>query len=363
MPLIGDRLKKMYHVHERRITTVAFLAGFVWDNFTLTRVDLWLDNLIITFYLLVASASIILFNLHASGRLRYRVADRVTPLLPLVLQFGFGGLFSGFLVFYSRSASLAASWPFLLFLTALLIGNERFRERYARFVFQIGILFIALFSYAIFFVPVLVRDMGWDVFLLSGVCSIGAVTMLLIGIGRIQPALIRDNRSKLVATIAGIYLAFHALYFTNILPPIPLSLKEIGVYHSVTWANGTYAVLVEPAPWYAFFERKGRAFSRVGNAPVFAYSAIFAPTKLKTQVLHRWSHYNEMKNMWEVKDTLGFFIVGGRDGGYRGYTMKRNVDSGQWRVDVITKQGQVLGRIKFRVVARSSLPALTTEFH
>ena len=49
-------------------------------------------------------------------------------------------------------------------------------------------------------------------------------------------------------------------------------------------------------------------------------------------------------------DKLGFKITGGREGGYRGYTYKRHVQPGEWKIDVKTKEGLVLGKISFIII-------------
>ncbi len=46
---------------------------------------------------------------------------------------------------------------------------------------------------------------------------------------------------------------------------------------------------------------------------------------------------------------VSFPINGGRDGGYRGYTIKRNPIAGEWRVDFATADGHLLGRERFTV--------------
>jgi hypothetical protein len=51
-------------------------------------------------------------------------------------------------------------------------------------------------------------------------------------------------------------------------------------------------------------------------------------------------------------------IAGGREGGYRGHTVKSRLDPGDWRVDVETHDGRVIGRIGFRVVEASEEPGL-----
>ena len=56
------------------------------------------------------------------GRGRPRPAWR--PVLPILTQFSLGGFWSGFFVFYGRAAALAVSWPFMLLISAMIIGNE-----------------------------------------------------------------------------------------------------------------------------------------------------------------------------------------------------------------------------------------------
>jgi len=60
-------------------------------------------------------------------------------------------------------------------------------------------------------------------------------------------------------------------------------------------------------------------------------------------------------------DTVRFDIVGGRDGGYRGYSFKKNLKPGDWRVDVITETDQLLGRKKFTLIEGDTPPKLITE--
>jgi len=51
-------------------------------------------------------------------------------------------------------------------------------------------------------------------------------------------------------------------------------------------------------------------------------------------------------------------VVGGRDNGYRGYTFKRHVQPGRWRVEVRTETGRLLGRIPFELVPAERPPLL-----
>ena len=381
------RLTRLYTRYERYLSPIALGAGFVWDTLTLTRIDLWLDNLILALYLVLASGSIVLFNLYDAGKVRHRTLATYAPWLPYIIQFAFGGLFSGFVVFYSRSASVVANWPFVIILVLLLVGNEWFRRGYRRLTFQMSMFFVALFSYLIFFLPVILGTFGPKVFVLSGVASLCVILALLLGISRgisylqhIPPqpwwrrnpftregTLIQNPfwHRNLFISIGGIYLTITLLYFTNIIPPIPSALKDIGIFYRVARIDAnTYEVDIALPPGYLRYlphHHAGNVFHRAPAAPVYAFSAVFAPTRLSTTILHQWSHYNEHTRAWETTDQLSFPINGGRDGGYRGYSVKRNIHPGRWRVEVVTNRGQLIGRTTFRVKDVAYPPTLTTE--
>ena len=60
-------------------------------------------------------------------------------------------------------------------------------------------------------------------------------------------------------------------------------------------------------------------------------------------------HYDDKRKRWVKVSTVTYPINGGRDGGYRGYTIKRNPAAGEWRVDFATSEGHLLGRERFNV--------------
>lgn len=354
------RFRKIYSKYERHISSGALIAGFTLDNFTLTRIDLLYDNLVLFSYLSIAGLGIVVLNLHKGGVVGGPFFDRLSLWLPLAMQFAFGGLFSGFFIFYSRSASFAASWPFIIFLLTLLIGNEFFRKRYISLGFQLSIFFVALFSFMIFYIPILVGTMGAHIFLLSGLASIGIIWLVIYGLSRVISSRVKRNKKMLFWGIGSIFVLINIFYFTNIIPPIPLSLKQAGVYHSVVRQNGDYLAEREEKKWYDFF-RLHDEINIIEGEPVYIFSAIFAPSKINTNILHHWQYFDEKKDEWISVNRLGFSIYGGRDGGYRGYTFKRSMIEGLWRVDIITKREQLLGRVKFNVNKVNSAPVLETD--
>lgn len=359
------KAKALYAKYENRITPAAFFVGFIVDNLTLRRIDLWFQNAIWIAYLALAAGSIAFINIHDAKRFGGQRTEKCARFMPYVMQFVFGGLFSAFLVFYSRSSSFLASWPFLLFLAALFIGNEILKKHYARFAFHTSVFFIALFSYSVFALPVLFGKMGASIFVLSGIAALATTGILLYALYRIAPEKLKKNRHPLILSIGSIYLLFHIFYFTDIIPPIPLALKESGIYHSlerVSIGGYIYKVASEPSKRYILFKRHSGIFHWIPGEKIYSYSAVFAPTKLDTTILHRWSYFNKEKNGWIEMSRLSFSVIGGRDGGYRGYTFKQDIRPGKWRVDVITQDGKVLGRRTFKVVAATAPVELKTDF-
>ncbi|PIP73580.1 MAG: hypothetical protein COW88_01420 [Candidatus Lloydbacteria bacterium CG22_combo_CG10-13_8_21_14_all_47_15] len=353
-----ELFKEKYTPYKRHLSTAAFAAGFLWDSITLTRIDLWIDNLILFSYLVIAGAGIFVLNIGETGRSENRFLPWLASWAPVIIQFAFGGLFSGYMIFYTRSASLVSSWPFLLILFWLLVGNEFFEERYRRLQFQTGIFFVTIFSFFIFYIPVILGSYGVGIFLLSGIVSLFAIRLFVFALSKKIPERVALHKRSIVGCIGGIYLAINALYFTNIIPPIPLALKDIGIYHFAERMSGeNYAVLGEEKTWGDAFRATKEFHYRAGE-PAYVYSAVFAPTKLNTTIFHRWEYFDALRDEWIETDRVSFSIAGGRDGGYRGYSVKENIFPSLWRVDVINTRGQLLGRVKFDATEVLAPPAL-----
>jgi hypothetical protein len=257
-----------------------------------------------------------------------------------------------------RSGTFATSWPFLLFLAFIFIGNEFFKKRYTRLNFQLVVLFITVFFLAIFFVPIVLGRMGADVFLLSGAIALVAVGSLAHFLFAILPPSAREKQYALLASIGGLFVFINILYFTNVIPPIPLALKDAGVYHYVARTDaGDYVLNEEKHSWYDFFRRYDVVHVTQGR-PLYFYSAVFAPTRLTTTIVHSWQYYDPVSGKWLDSGKIRFPIHGGADGGYRGYSEKSALAPGKWRVDVTTDRGQVLGRTRFEIEYSSTPAAL-----
>ena len=342
--------------YERYISPVSLLVGFSIDAVASQALDLWHYSFVLLAYLVLAGVSILVLHLIETGRIR--IFDTIAQFMPVIIQFAFGGLFSGFIILYSKSASFAASWMFVVILAALLLGNERFRRIYVTFPVQIGIFFFAIYSFSIFYVPVLASSVGNGLFVVSGVASVVVIAAYLVACSFLIPGRFKETRTLTVRVVLGTFVLINALYVVNAIPPLPLALKDAGVFHSVARVSGEYVVTFEPREWYEVYLRYHTEFHRVKGETAYVYTAVFAPDGISTGLQHEWQHYDDALQTWVTKDTISFSIAGGRSGGYRGYTLHRNPEEGYWRVNVLTSYGKLIGRVAFRVIEAEETPVL-----
>lgn len=336
--------------YERYVSPLSLVAGFILDNFVFRQVDLLVSSLALAVYLGVAAVGIVVINLIETGRWKSRFILPFAPFISVAVQFAFGGLFSGFVILYSQSAALAVSWIFVVALAALMIGNERFRKRYLEFSFQISVFFIALFSFFILFLPIVFNQVSQWMFFGSAVVSAATLALFMWVLAGFFPELVRKEGGRIAWNTGGILVIFIALYMVNAIPPLPLALKEGAIYHSVVKTPTGYLVEQEHLPWYQRYLRYNPVFHKKSGDSAYVFTAIFAPAQLSTNIVHEWQYYDKNEDAWVTKDTIEFPILGGRDEGYRGYTLRKNPEEGKWRVNVETSYGQLIGRVAFTVV-------------
>jgi hypothetical protein len=359
MPLIPN-IKAWYWKYERILSSCSLVGGFIFDIFALQRVDLFIENFWILTHLLVAAAGIVFINLLENTRqkLKASTAGIFHFWLIIVIQFSFGGLLSTFLVFYFRAATLAASWPFFLFLAAAFVCNEVLKHHYDRLVFQVSLLFLSIYAFAIYGVPIIVHRIGDDIFVLSGLVSLAAIWLFLMLMRAVSHERFRQSRIPVLSSIVVIFVVMNILYFANLIPPLPLSIKDSGVFHSIQrQADGNFVAEYEDQGWLGFF-RLSDIYHEVPGEPVYVFTAVFSPAELNTTIIHRWEYFDNTKRSWITETKIPLSIIGGRGEGYRTYSYKKDLTPGFWRVDAETESGASIGRINFKIIAANSTPNL-----
>ncbi|HEX3203981.1 MAG TPA: DUF2914 domain-containing protein [Nitrospiraceae bacterium] len=339
---------------------VFFFGGVTWDTITLTRIDRLLDNVLLLLYLCVLGVLIVMHGRAylkpaedgrpaGFGRMGRFVA-RVQPYYPMAIQFLFGSLFSAYTIFYSQSASFTTTAVFFAVLVLLLVGNEFLRDRLSNMALLLALYALVTFSFLTFFLPVVTGWMNTVVFLLGVALTIAVTFRIAHLIYRKAPQ--RHVEKKWThGAVLGVISILVIFYFLNWIPPVPLSLKFAGFYHTIAKYDDRYQLQFEKGRWYQVLKRSDDRFH--GQGPVYCFTAVFAPVDLKTRIYHRWQYRpsgtTRAARTFMTSDRIPIAISGGREAGYRGYTVKQQVIPGDWRVDVETEDGRVIGRVRFAV--------------
>lgn len=336
---------------------VFFLSGVTYDILTLTRIDRLQDNLLLLIYLLLLGVLIVL-----TGRLGIEPAPdreqlaalsplarwvlRARPYYPMVVQFLLGGLFSAYAILYSRSATLTSTAIFFALLVVLLVGNEFLHDRLSSLRLLVSLYALVCFAFFTFFIPVMTGLMNAPIFLVGA--GLSAVVMF-----RVVHLIYRNNPDRSKREAVGVTLPACGLigllvgfYFLNWIPPVPLSMKFGGIYHEVKKIGDRFELSFEKQ-WYQAWKRSDSIFP--ANEPVYCFTAVFAPVALDTTIYHHWYFRPKSDKPFTHADRIPIKIAGGREGGYRAYTFKQRLDPGDWRVDVETEDGRMIGRVSVRV--------------
>ncbi len=343
-------IDKIPFVRNHFLTTM-FVLGFLLDNLTLNRVDQAFDNFVLAAYVVLAMTAIVLHYAGIAERLTRPLNNFARNWAPGLMQYAFGGLLSGMLIFYGRSSALFESWPYILMILLAILGNETIKNRDQRLVYNLAIFFIGMFSYVVLMVPVWTGKMGPGVFIGSGLLALVIMYWFFKLLVWTVPNFILLQKRTVVFTIGLIYVVFNVFYFANIIPPIPLSLVSLGIYHSVVkFDDGRYQLTYEEPPWWLPLRKANGTFHYSAGDNMFCYASVFAPTKLAIDIYHKWEYYDDGQGKWMEHARLPYPIKGGRDDGFRGYTVIESVRAGEWRCTVETERGQALGREVFEVV-------------
>jgi hypothetical protein len=345
----------LYRFLEHHWLTVTFLLGFLTDILLLNQVDNTIDNIVLLFYFTLATISLLLFYVGVAEKAPALIVPKLQRYMPMIMQYSFGGLLSGMLIFYGRSGDFWVSAPYLLLIVLIIFANELVQKRSDRLRYNLSVYFIAIFSYLVLVIPVLVGEMGPTIFVVSGLLSLLVMFLLLKALGKIIPHFLLLEKKMIVFSIASLYVLFNTFYFLNIIPPIPLSLTELSIFQQVErTATGGYRITKEdhfmPFSFFLWTEK----FHPLPGGGAYCFARVYAPTAIKTKVVHRWEYY-DVERGWVTRFTVPYQITGENKNGYRGFTETKNIQDGKWRCGVETERGQVLGRKTF-VVDTKTLP-------
>jgi hypothetical protein len=163
---------------------------------------------------------------------------------------------------------------------------------------------------------------------------------------------------ELLKILGGTLAAFIIMYFTGMIPPVPLALKDMALFHELKKENGQYLFSYTRPPWKIWQKGDQHFVARPGDR-IHLFIRVFSPGGLSEKLFVRWEL--EGTGGWIPQDLIPIEISGGREEGFRGFTIKQNYSPGEWRVKIQTQDNRELGRLYFTVeLSNDTTPR---EFH
>jgi hypothetical protein len=351
-----DRLKLYYGRNEARVGAAFFAAGFLFDMLTVGRIDSWLTIGQQAVYLLVITGILVhmLLQQEAAAPAPSGVLKRYYEYRSALVHFLLGALLNLYAIFYFKSSSLLVSFGFLGFLVVLLLANELKRIKSRGLAFKFALLGLCFLSFAAYLVPVLAGSIGLGMFLVSMAAGCAPLLVVAWRIRARRPEQFALARRQILVPLGCVTLGFLAFYLFRLIPPVPLSIPFIGVYHQVERTPEGYHLRHERPAW-RFWHNGDQRFAAQPGDRVYVYFRVFSPARFSDQVQVRW-HWKDPARGWTLHDSIPIRIVGGREEGFRGYGFKSNYQAGEWKVHVETTDGREIGRVYFDLIPAPAAP-------
>ncbi len=355
-PQIGlfGRAKGFKERHHIAFEVLFFFAGFLFDVVLLHRIDST-PLLVHQATYLVLSAALIFWDhrLAVLGREPAGVWGKIASFRLWVMHFFLGTLLNAFLVFYFRASSGFFAFVFIVLLSLVIVANElpRFREQGP--IVRVALLSFATTSFLAYLLPVVWGALRtWQYF-----AAIVIGTFVTVGAFRFFTVYTKDpnwtaRRGLLPGLLVQVTLL--VLYVLEAIPPVPLSLKHIGVYSQVTALRdeaGVHYTLAKQhqAPW-KFWKWNAHELVAMPGEKAWVFVRIFAPARFEDSVAFAWEFDDPQTGWTQRGNPYRSRLSGGNEEGYRTFAYSTVSRAGEYRVRVLTEDGREIGRTTFTYV-------------
>ncbi len=350
-------LKTMFNNLAPRLTiirrfmpAIAFFCGFTWDSLTMGRVVSFYDLLLLTTYYFGAALILIL--------LVREIQPKWQNWFTFLVQFAFGGLFSALVVFYFKSSGSFYTFFVVIGLVLLLIANEFLAEKYRSRTLSWAMFAACGTMYLNFLIPHIFHSIRSVWFYLSCILSLTVVLSIHGFASAKQRELIPEKIKKLqylrdlrqMTPAFGVVILLVFLYQLQLIPPVPLVLRESYICKDFSKENDIYQGQAEKQTFLRTLGFGRDVIHFQDGEKIYSMAAIFAPTKIKVNLEQRWWLRNEKSGNWMSRGIVPLPMVGGRSKGWRTYSyIEKTVQTGDWKVETALKAGAVLAIDYFTV--------------
>lgn len=352
----GARFRAFKERHHFLFEAAFFLAGFLFDTLLLHRIDS--VPLLIHQGVYVVLAALLIgvdHRIHVAGKEPEGRWGRVLGYRTWVIHFLLGTVLNAFVVFYFRATSVySASSLFMVLLLVVLFLNELPRFRARGPVVRVALLSFVVTSYCAYLLPLIAGRLGWWLFVPAVLLGAAAT----VGLWKVYRRLTHDpdwtfRRAVLPGLV--VQVAMLVLYAADLMPPVPLSLRHIGIYHQVEKVTepekGYRLKYVNPSRWRFWVDDSADFAMRDGDR-AWVFVAIFAPRGFRDEISFQWSH-DDPKRGWTDLGRPSTTSLGtgaeNREQGFRTYAYLTLRDQGRYRVVVRSSDGREIGRRTFQV--------------
>lgn len=341
-------IEKFNHLkdeYEQYFPALFFALGFSFDLFTLGEIDDLINIITQAIYLLVAGHILFTYYCPPKREITNKYLKYYFEYKDDIFHFLLGSLLSAFTIFYFKSASVANSFLFLGLISSLLLLNEIPYFQKLGHLVRSALFMLCLVSFLIYVIPIIFGKTGMLYFLSAALIALLLVLIksYLFKLNSISPD---EILKEFLLPQAIILLLFIILYFSKIIPPVPLSLKHIGIYHDLRKKNNTY-ITYSNRPWYNFWSNGDQNYLYRKGDKVFVFTKVFAPAGFAGNIYIHW--LKDTDDGYKTSDRIPLKVTGGRREGFRGFSYKSNYSEGDWQVRIETEGGLEIGRINISI--------------
>ena len=362
---LGARFKAFKEKNHIAFEVAFFFAGFLFDVVLLHRIDST-PLLIHQGTYLVLSAGLIFWDhrLHVAGKEPEGLLGKIAGYRLWVMHFFLGTLLNAFMVFYFRASSGVLAFLFLVGLSVIIVANELPRFRAQGPVVRVLLLSFAVTSFLAYLLPVIWGHLdSWQYFV-----SVVLGSAATFGLWKVFTYFNRDPHWTFRrAVLPGLIMqgTLLTLYVLNAIPPVPLSLKHIGIYTAVTpvrdeQGHRHYELAYQPASKLEFWRQQDDTFVSQGGSKAYAFVRVFAPTRFHDQVRFAWDYDDPDKGWTQRGSPYATTLSGGNEEGFRTFAYSTMGKPGTYRVRVLTMDDREIGRKTFTFVEGES-PSTVSE--